>query len=140
MKKYELAINENSKLLVECRKTEFCSRWCELFLLHKNKLNSGHRSFNSLYLGGVTMEKLSYDLMEADKKRASNDFPKRITDDGTEFFRVTTFGVEYATLYMSLPPNNMLMIIYGNPAGLLGKIKIQFGHQGFSKWVKVLNN
>lgn len=68
MKKFELAINENTKLLVECRKTEFCSRWCELFLLHKNKLNSGHRSFNSLYLGDVSMEKLSDDLMEADKK------------------------------------------------------------------------
>lgn len=138
MKKYELTINENSKLLVECRKTEFCSRWCEIFLINKNKLNSGHRSFNSLYLGDTSMEKLLSDFMEADEKIASNDFPKHITDDGTEFFRVTTFEVEYSTVYMSLPPNNMLMIIYGNPAGLLGKIKIQFGHPDFSEWVKVL--
>lgn len=140
MVNYELTLSESSKLLVKCLKTEFCDEWCNIFLINKNKLISGHESFNNLYLGDTSKEKLISAFIAADTKRELNDFSKCIKDDGIDFFRVITFLVEYSTVYMSMPPNNIIMIIYGNPNDLLGKFKMQFSYSNFFKWIKALNN
>lgn len=134
---YELILNESSKLIVKCLKTEFCDEWCNIHLINKNKLDSEHKSFNNLYLGDTSKEKLINAFIEADKKIDLNNFPKCIKDDGIEYFRIITFEVEYSTIYMSLPPNKIIMIIYGNPDDLLGKIKIQFNKTDLSEWIKV---
>ncbi len=142
-KKYELELNDSSKFLIISEKTEYCEAWCHMFLIEKNKFCLEDFSINCIYLGDESKDTLIEKFMEADKIRRSDnllDCRKICKIDEIDYFSVVTLFVVYSTIYVSMPPDNSVTVIYGHPYELLGKITIQLNSADFSEWIKILGD
>ncbi len=140
LKKYELELNDSSKFLIMSEKTEYCESWCHVFLIEKNKFYLDDFSFNCIYLGDESKDTLIKKFTEADKKRRSNNLFDCRKIDEIDCFSVVTLFVVYSSICVSMPPNNSIIIIYGHPCELLGKVTIQLSRIDFSEWIKILGN